>query len=59
MERKGFQRRGGNFNREERELHSATCSDCGDTTQVPFVPDSDRPVYCRECYQNHRPARKF
>jgi hypothetical protein len=24
-----------------REMHSATCSDCGQETEVPFVPDPD------------------
>jgi CxxC-x17-CxxC domain-containing protein len=40
-----------------REMHSATCSDCGQETEVPFVPDPDRPVYCRECLPNHRQKR--
>ncbi|MBN1861589.1 MAG: hypothetical protein JW840_09040, partial [Candidatus Thermoplasmatota archaeon] len=25
--------------------------------QVPFKPDGNRPVYCRDCYQKHRPKR--
>ncbi|KCZ72642.1 hypothetical protein ANME2D_01073 [Candidatus Methanoperedens nitroreducens] len=40
-----------------REMHKATCADCGQETEVPFQPSGDRPVYCRECYQNHRPKR--
>ena len=44
------------FDREEREMHTATCGDCGTECQVPFKPKEDRPVYCRECFQNHRPA---
>ena len=51
------ERRGG-FNRGPREMHDAVCADCGKTTQVPFVPDPNRPVYCQECYQKHRPPRK-
>lgn len=42
-----------------REMHPATCADCGQETQVPFVPSGDRPVYCRECYQNHRPPKRY
>jgi len=38
-------------------MHKATCADCGQETEVPFVPSPDRPVYCRECYQKHRPKR--
>ncbi|MGD0177672.1 MAG: CxxC-x17-CxxC domain-containing protein [Candidatus Bathyarchaeia archaeon] len=26
----------------------------GADTQVPFVPTTGKPVYCRECYQKHR-----
>ena len=40
-----------------REMHKATCADCKKETEVPFKPSGDRPVYCRECYQNHRPQR--
>ncbi|MDO8726787.1 MAG: hypothetical protein Q7J35_12030, partial [Candidatus Methanoperedens sp.] len=31
--------------------------DCGQETEVPFAPSGDRPVYCRECYQKHKPKR--
>jgi CxxC-x17-CxxC domain-containing protein len=40
-----------------RQLFDVTCSECGKTTQVPFQPDGKRPVYCRDCYQKHKPAR--
>jgi CxxC-x17-CxxC domain-containing protein len=40
-----------------REMHTVTCADCGAETQVPFAPVSSRPVYCRNCYEAHRPAR--
>ena len=41
----------------EREMHTATCGDCGNECQIPFKPKEDRPVYCRECFQNHKPER--
>ena len=45
-------------NRESpREMHKVVCSDCGKETEVPFKPDGDRPVYCKECFQKHRPKR--
>ncbi|MCQ1536393.1 hypothetical protein FTO70_12060 [Methanosarcina sp. KYL-1] len=47
---------GGN-DRAPREMHKATCSDCGVETEVPFKPDPDRPVYCRDCLPNHRKPR--
>jgi len=40
-----------------REMHDATCSECGAQTKVPFKPVEGRPVYCRDCYQKHRPQR--
>ena len=40
-----------------REMYTVVCADCGAETQVPFKPTSDRPVYCRDCYSSHRPAR--
>ena len=37
-----------------REMYDAVCADCGGPARVPFVPRDDRPVYCSDCYQNHR-----
>ena len=37
-------------------MHTAVCADCGAETQVPFAPVSSRPVYCKDCYEAHRPA---
>ena len=48
---------GSSFNRAPREMTDVTCSECGKQTQVPFKPDGTRPVYCRECFEKHRPAR--
>ncbi len=39
----------------EREMFTATCADCKNECQIPFKPTEDRPVYCRECFQNHKP----
>ena len=44
------------YNREDRQMFDAKCGDCGTDCQVPFQPKEDRPVYCRECFQNHKPA---
>lgn len=37
-----------------REVFDVTCANCGVQTQVPFKPVNDRPVYCRDCYQQMR-----
>ncbi|MBI3114941.1 MAG: hypothetical protein HYZ09_00405 [Candidatus Kerfeldbacteria bacterium] len=32
-----------------------TCSNCGNQiTELPFEPDTNRPVYCRDCHRNNR-----
>lgn len=48
--RKGERRPAG----ARREMFTTTCSECGKETQVPFKPSSERPVYCRECYEAKR-----
>ena len=42
----------GGFGRDfgNREMHKATCAECGKECEVPFKPSDDRPVYCRDCY---------
>ena len=38
----------------QREMFRTTCSSCGGTAEVPFQPRGDKPVYCRDCFQNQR-----
>ena len=45
------------YDRPPREMHDATCGDCGKDCQVPFEPRNDKPVYCNDCFQDHKPAR--
>ena len=42
-------RRGG-----RREMFPAVCSACGKETEVPFRPSGEKPVYCRECFEQNR-----
>ena len=35
-------------------MYEVICDGCGCTTQVPFQPKGDRPVYCRECFERNR-----
>ena len=55
-ERGGADRASSDGNRGAREMFSATCAGCGKEAQVPFQPSGDRPVYCSDCYQEHRIA---
>lgn len=47
----GGERGGG----RQREMFTATCSQCGGVAEVPFNPRGDKPVYCRDCFQT-RPS---
>ncbi len=50
----GYSSGGGAGAGAQRELFPATCSSCGKATEVPFRPSSNKPVYCRECFQQQR-----
>ncbi len=40
-----------------RNMFTVTCSACGKSTEVPFEPRGDRPVYCSDCYRKVRVNR--
>ena len=44
----------GGSSRGPREMFAATCSSCGQETQVPFRPTSGKPVYCSACFAQRR-----
>jgi len=57
----GFNRSGNSrpsFNRNSdfgpREMHKATCSECGEECEVPFKPTEGKPVFCKECYKKKK-----
>lgn len=35
-----------------------TCANCGQETEVPFVPKGDRPVLCRACFEANGGGRR-
>lgn len=45
------QQRNGGRDNAQREMFPAVCAECGKSTTVPFKPNSEKPVYCKECYQ--------
>jgi CxxC-x17-CxxC domain-containing protein len=47
----------GNSYGAPRQMFPATCSECGKSTEVPFQPRGDKPVYCSDCYRKVRPSR--
>ena len=50
----GYGSGGGGYDRQSREMFSATCSACGHEARVPFQPRGDRPVYCTDCFSSQR-----
>jgi CxxC-x17-CxxC domain-containing protein len=46
----GYSSGGSSYTRAPREMHDATCSNCGKATQVPFKPTTGKPVYCSDCF---------
>jgi CxxC-x17-CxxC domain-containing protein len=38
--------------RSDRQMHQATCNQCGDNCEVPFRPDGRKPVYCSSCFES-------
>jgi CxxC-x17-CxxC domain-containing protein len=50
----GYGGGGRDYNSAPRQMYPAVCSSCGKQTEVPFQPRSDKPVYCRDCFQARR-----
>ena len=54
----GGNRGSGGFRRNNfdgpREMHKAVCADCKKECEVPFKPTEGKPVFCKECYANHK-----
>ena len=38
----------------QSKMYEATCAMCELDIQVPFEPDGDRPVFCKECFKDHQ-----
>lgn len=49
----------GGYDRPQRQMFPAVCSQCGKETQVPFQPRGDKPVYCSDCFAEKRQASSF
>lgn len=45
---------GGSYSPGPRQMYPAKCAACGRDTEVPFQPRGDRPVYCRDCFQQQQ-----
>lgn len=39
---------------ESRAMFDAVCDSCEKNIKVPFMPDSTRPVYCKDCFEKSK-----
>ncbi len=44
--------RGGFRDREEKQMFSAVCDECGQDCEVPFKPSSNKPIFCSKCFES-------
>jgi CxxC-x17-CxxC domain-containing protein len=35
---------------EDRPMFETTCAKCGNRCEVPFKPNGEKPVYCKDCF---------
>ncbi|MGD6933715.1 MAG: CxxC-x17-CxxC domain-containing protein [Candidatus Bathyarchaeia archaeon] len=42
---------------EQVQTFKAVCADCGNECEVPFQPKTDKPVYCKKCWTQHKPHK--
>mgnify|MGYP000999619885 CR=1 FL=1 len=43
--------------KDEKPLFSITCSSCGIETMIPFLPEDDKPAFCKACYALEKARR--
>jgi CxxC-x17-CxxC domain-containing protein len=53
----GFRGPRRDFNSGPREEFDAVCATCKKPCKVPFKPNPDRPVFCRECFMKQKESR--
>jgi len=49
-ERSSYSGRRHDFHQQDKAMHKAVCSECGQACEIPFKPSGDRPVFCSECF---------
>ena len=44
-------------NNQRNKTFTSTCSDCGQSCELPFEPKFNRPVYCSQCFEKNEPRK--
>ncbi len=47
-----------NFRDENKTSAIISCANCGDECEIPFVPKTNRPVFCKLCFRKNKPDEK-
>jgi len=48
----------GNFKKDRKSsMHKATCSECGNSCEVPFKPTGSKPVFCSDCFEKQHDSK--
>lgn len=42
----------------ERKMYTVVCYQCGKDSELPFKPNGNRPVYCKECFAARKGGNK-
>jgi len=45
--------------KKPRPMYKIICADCRRSSEVPFKPSGNRPVYCKECFSKRRSANAY
>ena len=40
--------------RLQHEMFKTVCAECGGEAEVPFIPKTEKPVYCSACFEHAR-----
>lgn len=51
--------RRGRTHRLVKRFQKANCCQCGKGIRLPFRPEGERPVYCKECLEKMRKDRRI
>jgi len=52
---RSYDRKPRHFDRGDKQMHKATCDECGNKCEVPFKPTGSKPIFCSDCFsgQDH------
>ena len=43
-----------NDRNKARIMYTAICADCNKNCEIPFKPNGERPVYCKDCFSRRK-----